>query len=61
MKGDYDFNEKIRWANVGYQYDWTLRKYPEKKTPIHKSIAQLSDRANNLYNKIQKTNKNYTP
>jgi len=19
----YYFNDKIRWANVGYQYDWT--------------------------------------
>lgn len=21
----YNFNNKIRWANVGYQYDWNNR------------------------------------
>ena len=34
----YLFNDKIRWANVGYQYDWTLRKYPDKKTNMHPLI-----------------------
>lgn len=25
----YHFNNKIRWANVGYQYDWNNRHYPQ--------------------------------
>ena len=29
MKGKYFFNKKIRWANVGYQYDWNNRCYPK--------------------------------
>lgn len=33
------FDDKIRWANVGKQYDWTLRKYPDYNTPMHKDIA----------------------
>lgn len=30
----YTFNNKIRWANVGYQYDWNNRHYPPEKTVV---------------------------
>jgi len=36
----YYFNKKIRWANVGYQYDWNERKYPSGKTSIPEFLAQ---------------------
>jgi hypothetical protein len=30
----YNFDDRIRWANLGYNYDWTNRKYPSTKTPV---------------------------
>ena len=30
----YYFNEKIRMANLGYQYDWPHRSYPSTKVNI---------------------------
>lgn len=57
----YHFNEKIRWANVGYQYDWTERKYPNMKTEIPEVIQTISERANKLYNAIRKDGKHYYP
>jgi hypothetical protein len=54
LKGKgYYFNDSIRWANVGYQYDWTERKYPNMKTDIPDVISKLCERANRLYNTLR--------
>jgi len=34
----FNFNKKVRWSNVGAQYDWDNRKYPSFTTPIPKII-----------------------
>ncbi|CAD8194971.1 unnamed protein product [Paramecium pentaurelia] len=44
----YHFNNKIRWANVGYQYDWNNRHYPQEKTQVPDPIQEISQRANNF-------------
>lgn len=62
LKGKgYYFNDSIRWANVGYQYDWTERKYPNMKTDIPDVISKLCERANRLYNTLRGQKKNYYP
>ncbi|KAM3139762.1 hypothetical protein pb186bvf_008220 [Paramecium bursaria] len=48
----YHFNHKIRWTNVGQQYDWDNRKYPQQKAPVPDPIQEISQRANHLL-KIQ--------
>lgn len=60
-KKGYFFNDKIRWANVGYQYDWTERKYPNMKTEIPPAISELCERANKLFNLLRQDKKNYYP
>lgn len=48
----YYFNEKIRMANLGYQYDWPHRSYPSTKVPIPPSITALTTKAAQLFNKL---------
>jgi len=36
-KNKYCFNNKIRWSNLGFQYDWTNRRYPDEKTSLPKN------------------------
>ena len=36
----YYFNKKIRWSNVGYQYNWNERMYPHDKTGIPPELAK---------------------
>ena len=36
----YYFNKKIRWSNVGYQYDWNERKYPQGQTSIPDDLKE---------------------
>lgn len=43
-KEKYYFNKKIRWSNVGYQYDWNNRKYPSGKTAIGPELRDLAMR-----------------
>lgn len=41
-KERYDFNRKIRWANLGYHYDWDNRCYYEnKKSGIPEVLQDL--------------------
>ena len=40
----YYFNKKIRWANVGYQYDWDNRMYPETKTFLPEHLEKLCEK-----------------
>ena len=49
-KEEYCFNERIRWSNLGFNYDWTHRTYPKTKTNVPKVIEDISARANVLYN-----------
>lgn len=44
----FNFNKKVRWSNVGAQYDWDNRKYPSFTTPIPKIINELSEIARGL-------------
>ena len=36
----YYFNRKIRWSNLGFQYDWNDRLYPAGQTGIPDDLAQ---------------------
>ena len=38
----YCFDKKIRWSNVGYQYDWNNRTYPLEKTNLPVDLETLS-------------------
>lgn len=40
----YCFDRKIRWSNVGYQYDWNNRTYPEEKTTLPIDLLKLSEK-----------------
>ncbi len=40
----YYFNKKIRWANVGYQYDWNNRTYPSEKSSLPPDLDNLSNK-----------------
>jgi len=40
----YYFNKKIRWSNVGYQYDWNNRLYPSGGTEIPADLKESSTR-----------------
>jgi len=35
----YYFNTKIRWSNIGFQYDWNDRIYPAGQTAIPSDLA----------------------
>jgi len=35
----YYFNTKIRWSNIGFQYDWNDRLYPAGQTAIPDDLA----------------------
>lgn len=37
----YYFNKKIRWANLGYHYDWNERMYPKGKTNIPEDMSHM--------------------
>lgn len=58
-ESDYYFNEKIRMANLGYQYDWPHRSYPATKVPIPQTIKKLTKKAKQLYQAIRKQNIQY--
>lgn len=49
----YYFNEKIRMANLGYQYDWPHRCYPSTKVPIPSSVEALTQRAIRIFEKLK--------
>jgi alkylated DNA repair protein alkB homolog 1 len=38
----YFFNDSIRMANLGYQYDWPHRCYPHSHVPIPPAVRQLT-------------------
>lgn len=40
----YYFDRKIRWSNVGYQYDWNNRNYPAEKTSLPTDLLNLSEK-----------------
>lgn len=40
----YCFDRKIRWSNVGYQYDWNNRNYPSEKTSLPIDLFNLSEK-----------------
>lgn len=40
----YFFDRKIRWSNVGYQYDWNNRNYPAEKTELPIDLMKLSEK-----------------
>ena len=48
----YFFNKKIRWTNLGYQYNWNERIYPEAKTIVPQEIQGMVDGVNSIV-KIQ--------
>lgn len=37
----YYFNKKIRWSNIGFQYDWNDRLYPSGQTEIPDDLKQF--------------------
>ncbi len=37
----YSFNRKVRWANVGWHYDWELRKYLKSHTGLTQFLENL--------------------
>lgn len=39
----FHFNKKIRWSNVGAQYDWDNRLYPSFTTPMPDIINELTE------------------
>jgi alkylated DNA repair protein alkB family protein 1 len=48
----YYFDERVRMANLGYQYDWPHRSYPKTKVPIPPSIQSLTARAQQLFQRL---------
>ena len=38
---EYYFNKKIRWSNVGCQYDWNNRRYPNNKVVMPDELKEL--------------------
>lgn len=48
----YSFNDRIRMANLGYQYDWPHRCYPKTQVPIPATVANLTKQAQVLYQKL---------
>eukprot|EP01016_Furgasonia_blochmanni_P047673 TRINITY_DN7029_c0_g2_i1.p1 TRINITY_DN7029_c0_g2~~TRINITY_DN7029_c0_g2_i1.p1 ORF type:complete len:298 (+),score=45.89 TRINITY_DN7029_c0_g2_i1:102-896(+) len=38
----YHFNKKIRWSNLGYQYDWNNRTYPSGVTSIPQDLSEIA-------------------
>jgi alkylated DNA repair protein alkB family protein 1 len=44
----YYFNKKIRWSNVGYQYDWNNRMYPSGGTLIPDELKSISLRVTEM-------------
>ncbi|KAL4512265.1 hypothetical protein ABPG72_005267 [Tetrahymena utriculariae] len=44
----FHFNKKIRWSNVGAQYDWDNRLYPSFTTPMPDIINELAEFAKNV-------------
>lgn len=37
----YHFNTKVRWANVGWHYDWELRQYLDSNTYLTPQLQAL--------------------
>jgi len=48
----YCFNNKIRWSNMGFQYDWTNRTYPDQKTQLPSELFKLCEETKNIFKKI---------
>lgn len=48
----YYFDERVRMANLGYQYDWPHRSYPKTQVPIPPSIQHLTTRAQQLFQRL---------
>ena len=44
----YFFNRKIRWANVGWHYDWELRQYLAQNTTLSPLLSCLISEFINL-------------
>jgi hypothetical protein len=40
-KDKYIFDKKIRWANIGYQYNWDERNYFNTNTTIDSDLEKL--------------------
>ena len=47
---EYYFNKKIRWSNVGCQYDWNNRRYPNNKVVMPDELKEVAMRVNNIMN-----------
>ena len=46
----YYFDRKIRWSNIGFQYDWNNRLYPTGQTSIPVDLQQYPLRVLKLLN-----------
>jgi len=46
----YYFNKKIRWSNIGFQYDWNDRLYPTGHTKIPEDLEQFPLRVLKIMN-----------
>lgn len=57
----YCFNERIRWANIGFQYDWTNRSYPEDKTNMPKELFELCNKTKDVFSSHIKDIDQYNP
>lgn len=38
----YHFNTKIRWSNMGRQYDWSARNYMASESPITPELIEIT-------------------
>ncbi|KRX08067.1 hypothetical protein PPERSA_02199 [Pseudocohnilembus persalinus] len=45
----FNFDTKIRWANVGSQYDWDNRQYPLVQTPMPQQIYDLQNLCTDIF------------
>lgn len=57
----FNFNKKIRWSNVGAQYDWDKREYPAFTTPMPDIINDLCSLAKDLLHSEIEGLDAYTP
>lgn len=48
----YHFNQRIRMANLGFQYDWPHRCYPKTQVPIPATIRALTSKAQHLFQRL---------
>ena len=48
----YCFDRKIRWSNVGYQYDWNNRTYPAEKTSLPIDLLNLSEKTKEFLKEV---------